>query len=122
MGRSDPYIFDEYLKFLTSEQVRLNESARVAFLGFQGHNDLTMAIRAKEADFYDLALGNWDINSDWELQHRDYDMIVSTRCPYFAKDPADFYARCKSHVRLGGFIFLDWGLGDHWRFEKFKIG
>ena len=73
------------------------------------------------AVLYDLELGNWNINSSWQL-NKKYDTIVCTRCAYFAKDPEDFIARCYDNLNDGGQIYIDWGLGDHWRFKNFKIG
>ncbi len=74
-----------------------------------------------KGDLYDLQLGNWDINSKWELPQK-YDNIISTRCPYFAKNPEDFILRCYNNLNKEGTVLLDWGLGDHWRFKKYKIG
>ncbi|GAG60218.1 unnamed protein product, partial [marine sediment metagenome] len=42
-----------------------------------------------EGDLYDMQLGNWDINSPWELD-KQYEAIICTRCAYFAEDPEDF--------------------------------
>ena len=74
-----------------------------------------------DGDLYDYQLGNWDINSEWNLPKK-YKSIISTRCPYFAKDPKDFIKRCYDNLEENGEIFLDWGLGDHWRFKNYKIG
>jgi len=74
-----------------------------------------------EGDLYDLQLKNWDINSKWELPKK-YDNIISIRCPYFSRNPEDFILRCYNSLNEEGTILLDWGLGDHWRFEKYKIG
>ena len=74
-----------------------------------------------QGDLYDQQLENWDINSQWELPKK-YDTIICTRCPYFAKDPEDFIARCYDNLNEDGRLFIDWGLGDHWRFEDYKIG
>jgi len=86
----------------------------VALLGFENNQYFN-------GDCYDLKLGNWNINSEWELDKK-YDTIVSLRCPYFAKDPEDFIKRCYRHLNESGKLYVDWGLGDHWRFDKFKIG
>ncbi len=72
-------------------------------------------------DLYDLRLNNWNINSDWKL-NKKYNSIISTRCPYFAKDPKIFIEKCHEHLNDNGEIFVDWGLGDHWRFKNYKIG
>lgn len=72
-------------------------------------------------DLYDLRLNQWDINSDWKL-NKKYNSIISTRCPYFAKNPEEFVRKCYENLNHDGQIFLDWGLGDHWRFENYKVG
>ena len=118
MGRSDPLIFREYLEVLSKIQKRIDS---VAFLGFSGENIFTQCINVSNRDFYDLSLGNWQINSDWQLDKK-YDLIISTRCPYFAKNPQEFVEKCKSSLKPGGYALIDWGLGDHWRFDKFKVG
>lgn len=94
---------------------------RVALLGFPSDNGFTSSIPGKH-DFYDLQLGNWNINWNWVLARQDYDLIVCTRCPYFASDPDAFVKKCRAHLGPNGKMFLDWGLGDHWRFEKYKVG
>tara|TARA_Y100000590_G_C15385088_1_gene887896 strand:- start:110 stop:712 length:603 start_codon:yes stop_codon:yes gene_type:complete len=86
----------------------------IALLGFTDNN-------LSSGDLYDIQLNNWDINSKWKLPKK-YNSIICTRCPYFAKDPKDFIKRCYDNLEERGKIFLDWGLGDHWRFEKYKVG
>lgn len=118
MGKSDSIIFPEYLKALSHVN---SEISSVAFLGFSGENQLTRRINVSERSFFDLKLGNWEINSEWSLGKK-YDLIICTRCAYFSKDPHSFIERCMSHLSEGGYALIDWGLGDHWRFEDFKIG
>ena len=72
-------------------------------------------------DLYDLQFGNWDINSEWKLPKK-YSSIICTRCAYFAKNPKDFIKRCYDNLEDGGEIFIDWCLGDHWRFPNYKVG
>lgn len=119
MGKSDPYIFAEYRQILDGVM-----SDATAFLGFDGENAFTASVPGSIRDFYDIRLGgagSWDINSEWSLK-RKYDLIVSTRCPYFSRNPRDFIDRCDAHLNVGGRIMLDFGLGDHWRFDAFKVG
>jgi len=117
MGKSDPLIFKAYLDMLPWKNY-----SKVAFLGFADENAFTKCIPGKERHFFDLQLKNWDINDDsWRLES-DYDLVISTRCPYFAKDPSLFIERCLGMVKRGGVLFLDWGFGDHWRYENYKIG
>jgi SAM-dependent methyltransferase len=106
MGRSNSILSPIYQSFPLE--------GSVALLGFTDN-------QLFKGDLYDLQLDNWDINSQWELPKK-YDTIISTRCPYFAKDPKDFIKRCYNNLNPGGTVFLDWGLGDHWRFENYKIG
>lgn len=117
MGKSDALIFPVY-----SEMLSDIAPASVAFLGFSGENSFTRTISSTGfRHFYDLSLGNWEINSDWKLAST-YDLIVSTRCPYFSSDPKTFIKKCLLHTNAGGSVLIDWGLGDHWRFEKYKVG
>lgn len=118
MGRSDPLLFPEYTSLLSTVR-RKHDS--VAFLGFSQENVFTRCVDSSSRDFYDLSLCNWEINSRWRLK-KQYDLIVSTRCPYFSREPIDFVDRCRDHLTDDGVLFLDWGLGDHWRFQKFKVG
>jgi len=107
MGRSDPVIFQFYRNFVVPK-------GRTALLGFSNNNWF-------QGDLYDLSLNNWLINSEWEL-NKSYDTIISTRCPYFAKDPKDFIRRCHDNLNDDGLLFAEWGLGDHWRFDNYKVG
>jgi len=107
MGRSDPVVFQFYRQNITPV-------GSVALLGFTDANLF-------EGDLYDLQLNNWDINSDWKLDKK-YDTIISLRCPYFSKNPQVFVDKCYEHLNDGGFLYMDWGLGDHWRFEDYKVG
>ena len=89
----------------------------IAMLGFSTNNLIN-----QQVDLYDLSLHNWDINNDWKLKHNKYNSIVCTRCPYFAKNPEQFIINCHEHLIDKGEILIDFGLGDHWRFEKYKVG
>ena len=117
MGRSDDLLFPEYAKILGG----IPRPDSIAFLGSKEDNRFTSTLSAKTRDFYDLQLGNWDINEDWHLPQK-YDLIVCTRCAYFSKDPYKFVEKCKSHLTSTGHALIDWGLGDHWRFPNYKVG
>lgn len=127
MGKSDQIIFPEYLDML-NDVLRNQSISSIAFLGFQGENEFTNKIRGqsfilepKVRHFYDLQLGNWDINSDWVLE-RKYDLIICTRAAYFSKQPNVFVQKCIDHLTPNGHALIDWGLGDHWRFPDYKVG
>ena len=109
MGMTDQYLHEIYKKEFPNPK-----RGKIALLG-STDNELS------RGDLYDLALGNWDINSDWTLPKK-YNAIISTRCPYFAKDPLLFIQKCHENLKKNGEIFLDWGLGDHWRFPRYKVG
>lgn len=117
MGKSDPHVFNFYKNTLPD---KLYES--VAFLGFSKSNNFTDSIQSLKKDFYDMQLENWNINDDaWGIEKK-YDLVVCTRCPYFAKDPRSFIEKSLEILRPSGYLLADWGLGDHWRYENFKIG
>lgn len=107
MGKSNEYIIPFYHK-------HIKPKGKTALLGFFENSIF-------KGDLYDLSLGNWDINSNWNL-NKKYDTIICTRCAYFAKNPQDFISRCHAHLNPGGCLYVDWGLGDHWRFKNYKIG
>jgi SAM-dependent methyltransferase len=107
MGRSDPHIFNFYNQ-------NIKPIGTTALLGFTNN-------RWFDGDLYDLQLGNWNINSEWELPKK-YDTIICLRCAYFCKNPEDFIVRCYNSLNDGGKLYVDWGLGDHWRFKDYKIG
>jgi len=117
MGKSDNLIFPEYHKALQG----IGQPLSVAFLGNKEENQFTSTIISKNSHFYDLQLDNWNINSNWHLKQK-YDLIVCTRCAYFSKEPNLFIQKCKMHLNPGGYALIDWGLGDHWRFENYKVG
>jgi SAM-dependent methyltransferase len=107
VGRSDPFISNFY-------KTNIVPTGTVALLGFTNNNFFN-------GELYDLQLNNWDINSEWELDKK-YDTIICTRCAYFAKEPEDFIKRCYNNLNDGGKLYVDWGLGDHWRFKNYKVG
>ena len=95
MGKTDNLLFPIYLSRL-KEWLGTLQFQDVAFLGQPGENLLSLPIRSQgKRDFFDLELGNWNINDkDWEIENNSYDLIVCTRCAYFAKEPADFIINC----------------------------
>jgi SAM-dependent methyltransferase len=107
MGRSNPIYFPW-------AQSLIKPKGKVALLGFTDEMYF-------QGDLYDLSLNNWEINSEWRLTQK-YDTIICTRCAYFAKDPWDFIELCHEHLKPKGKLFVDWGIGDHWRFPDFKVG
>ena len=126
MGMSDSILYPRYMEIFDRNINR--EINSIAFLGFSSHQHVTSHISSKNPtaciDFYDIELDGdfkWDINSNWDLKQK-YDLVVCLRCPYFAKDPKKFLEKCHNNLNEGGYIFIDWGLGDHWRFSDYKIG
>jgi SAM-dependent methyltransferase len=107
MGKSDKFVKPFYSK-------NIDVTQPAALLG-STNNDIF------DGDLYDLQLDNWNINSDWHLPKR-YSTVVCTRCAYFSKDPEKFISRCYDSLVDGGTLYVDWGLGDHWRFPKFRVG
>ena len=123
MGKSDNIIFGIYMSKI-NEWLGTLEFQNIAFLGQAGENPLSEVISSTgKRDFFDLSLNNWNINDkDWEIENNSYDLIVCTRCAYFAKNPLDFITKCHGLLKPGGSMLVDWGLGDHWRFENYKVG
>ena len=107
MGKSNQYIIPFYRKHII-------EKGETALLGFSENSIF-------EGDLYDLSLDNWNINDDWNL-NKKYDTIICTRCAYFSRHPRVFIQKCYEHLKEDGTLYVDWGLGDHWRFKNYKIG
>ena len=105
MGLSNKFVLPFY-------RDNIVKSGKVGYLGDVGIG---------EGDCYDLSLGNWDINSDWELPRR-YNTLICTRTAPFSKDPLDFITRCYKSLEAEGKLYVDWLYGEHWRFPLFKVG
>ncbi len=117
MGKSDPYVFTWYAKNLPSD------AQKIAILGSTSESFVREAFPNAQIDLFDIQLKNWDINDpNWKIELNYYDLVVCTRCAYFSRDPRDLIDRCLTLIKTGGCVFIDWGYGDHWRFEKFKVG
>ena len=118
MGRSDPYVFSKYYENIGNKNL-----GNCCFLGYSSHNGFTSELKVETSSFYDLSLQNWNINDkDWKIKDSSFDSIVCTRVAYFCKDVSNFFKECFRILKPGGLIFVDWGLGDHWRFENYKVG
>jgi SAM-dependent methyltransferase len=114
MGKSDPYLLRFYKSFLHDDGYN-----NVGFFGQTGENFLS----SKSRSFYDLNLKNWNINNfPYITSEEKFDLIVCTRCAYFSKEPVEMLKNFRNLLVPNGKILIDWGLGDHWRFEKFKVG
>lgn len=108
MGASNFIVFPFYKKEISPI------ITPTAMLGFTDNNLF-------QGDLYDKKFNNWEINSEWKL-NKTYSTIICTRSAYFSKNPEDFIIRCYNSLDRGGRLYVDWGLGDHWRFPMFKLG
>ena len=120
MGRSDPHLFPLY-------RALVPRASPIALLGFASARAFDdPKIEALVPDLFDISFSehdsrHWNINGEWPLVER-YESIVCTRCPYFARDPLEFFRNAHSSLAPGGKLFVDFGLGDHWRFVDYKVG
>lgn len=119
MGKTDPFIFGVYKQIIDNVSPNFKN---VCLLGFSKHNAFTSQIKSENFDFFDLSLENWDINNQEWLISEKYDLIVCTRCAYFCKDVDSFFSNCYNILKEDGVLLVDWGLGDHWRYQNYKIG
>ena len=117
MGKSDPFVFSWYIKNLPDI-----EPKKIAILGSTTDNFVRFKYPNSEIHLFDIQLGNWSINEEWEIKKEFYDLVVCTRCAYFAKEPNIFISKCLSLLKIDGYLFVDWGLGDHWRYKNYKVG
>jgi hypothetical protein len=117
MGKSNELVFPWYVKNLPEN------AERVAILGSTSDSFVRQKYPNALINLYDIQLGNWDINADvWNIESSAYDLVVITRCAYFSKDPNNLIDKCMKILCAGGHLFIDWGLGDHWRFKNYKVG
>ena len=107
MGNTDRIVVPWFKKHIKA-------TPPTALLGFTNNKTF-------EGDCYDRELGNWEINSKWQLPKK-YKTVISLRCPYFAKSPLGFINRCHSSLDENGMLYASWGYGDHWGFRRFKVG
>lgn len=120
MGRSDPFVFKNYIDIFNNYQI--NNFKNVCFLGQQSENFFSNFIKSENKFYFDIKKDNWNINVfPYEIK-RKYDLIVCTRCAYFSSNPIKFLSEIHNHLNSDGKIFIDWGLGDHFRHKNFKIG
>ena len=117
MGKSDPHVFNFYFR-----NIDLSKKYKsVGFFGQACDNSFTSLIKADKKTFFDLSIGNWNVN-EFPYQGEKFDLIVCTRCAYFCKTPVDMMQNFYNCLEDGGNLFIDWGLGDHWRFDKYRVG
>ena len=124
MGKSDPIVFSKYFNILRSvtQKSDLGELS-ICFLGFSGPNIFTNSIASRFNTFYDLSLKNWNINDKkWNIEKNYFDIVICTRVAYFSQNPNQLIKNCHNILKTDGILLIDWGLGDHWRFDKYKIG
>lgn len=120
MGKSDPYIFNFYLNNFPIQKVY----NKAAFFGQAKDNGFTSLISCKSKNFYDLSKKNWNINSfPYKIEKdKKFDLVVCTRCAYFSKHPKKMIESFSKILKKDGILFIDWGLGDHWRFKDYVVG
>lgn len=118
MGKSDPYIHNAYLETLDGQK----EYKSIGFYGFSKDTPFTDWFVSDDKSFYDMSLSNWNINEYPYDDSKKFDLIVCTRCAYFSKNPEKMINNFCDLLNENGKILIDWGLGDHWRYEKYKIG
>jgi len=118
MGKSDPHV----LKFYSSNLDLEKEYSKVGLFGQITDNMFTSMIKCNSKEFFDIQLDNWNINDFPYPENKKFDLIVCTRCAYFSKEPQKTIESFLDMLKKDGLLFIDWGLGDHWRFDNYKVG
>ena len=121
MGRSDTYVFNNYMQVLSNAKFKTKPES-IGFFGYVGENNFTSNINVEKRYFYDLQLKNWNINIFPYNIKEKFDIIICTRCAYFCKEPIKMMKEFYNMLKSDGYILIDWGLGDHWRFDNYKVG
>ena len=117
MGRSDPYLKSFYMSMLEGE-----EYETIGLFGQAEDNFVSSEIKSSKRYFYDMSLKNWNINAFPYNVEEKFDLIVCTRCAYFSNNPEKMLEEFSQMLNPRGTILIDWALGDHWRFEDYKVG
>lgn len=119
MGKSNQIVFPWYARSLPRRHFE-----NVCVLGAVGRDAFTNSIMASRMEFHDITLDGWTIDEPWcNVQGQaHYDLIVCTRCAYFSSNPEAFVDRCRRLTSRNGIVFIDWGLGDHWRQVPYLVG
>lgn len=118
MGKSDPYVFSWYKKNLPKFDAK-----NIAILGSTTESFVRDVYPNSKIDLFDIQMKNWNINDNvWKINENAYDLVVCTRCAFFSKNPQEFIRKSKTLLRNHGILFVDWGMGDHWRFKDYKVG
>lgn len=117
MGKSDNIVISRYKNIISD-----NKWNSIGFFGYPKSSSFTNWFESDTKDFYDLKNNNWDINAYPYKHDNNYDLIVCTRVAYFCKNPELMIENFREMLKPGGKIIIDWGLGDHWRFDNYKIG
>ena len=98
------------------------EYETIGLFGQAEDNFISSELKSSKRYFYDMSLKNWNINAFPYNVEEKFDLIVCTRCAYFSKNPEKMLEEFFQMLNPGGTILIDWALGDHWRFEDYKVG
>lgn len=111
MGKTDSLIIPIYKRYL---QKYFSDS--VDFFGSTSKDKLCQNI--KSARFFDLQIGNWNINTKWSIQTS---RAVCLRTSGFAINPNDLITSFSKNMDKNGILLIDWSLGsDHYPRESKK--
>ena len=71
-------------------------------------------------ELYDREIDGWSISNP--VLNTEYDNIICTRVAYFSDRPLHTIKTLAEHLKPGGQLLIDWGVGDHWRFRPYSVG
>ena len=117
MGYSDSIVLPQQQKFidaLVRGFIAPSGVLKIAYLGNQSANHPTVQHCQKlfseaQHDFYDIVLGNWDINKEWKIE--GYDLVVCYRTTMYAESSLEFFLQqLKKCISKNKYIIFDFTL------------
>jgi len=117
MGMSDQLVLPQQIKFidaLVRDFIAPPRVLKIAYLGNQSANHPTVQHCQKlfpeaQHDFYDIVLGNWDINKEWKIE--GYDLVVCYRTTAYVESSLEFFLQqLKKCISKNKYIIFDFTL------------
>lgn len=112
MGKTDSILIPVYEKIM-----RKHIRDTVTFFGSTNKDKLAQHIRS--AKFFDLQLGNWDINKPWNVEKTS--KVICLRTSGFAVSPNLLVEKFSNCMDKNGILMIDWTMGsDHYARDSKK--
>lgn len=106
MGRTDKFLIPVYKKIITKYGDNFH------FYGSTPSDKL--ACNLKSCEFFDIQMGNWDINGEWNTPQTD--KAICLRSSGFSINPNMLIENFANKIKSKGILIIDWTMGsDHYQ-------